>query len=232
MSQSHERHSVTLHQQHGGMSVQAFADKEGISLKQAHYFIKRGLVFGARQDARSKKWAVYPPAKLLTEPRKRKAAGDAGRDTPRAAPPSGAGVMAASGHADTHPAQAVIGAAEPLPAKPVLIFAGDAALPVAARSGSEDGTPASSGKPEAYTCPEVQGALRVLREAAARQFREGLHYLRLDAHEFAQLYAALGSDRSRVRKLVGRGLLPVGLLRASDSVWQKMQAMSQQGRLL
>jgi hypothetical protein len=80
--------------------------------------------------------------------------------------------------------------------------------------------------------PETQNALRSIREAAARQFREGLHYLRLDAHEFAQLYAALGNDRSRVRKLVGRGLLPVGLLRASDSVWQKMQAMSREGRLL
>lgn len=119
MIQALERHSITLHQQDGGMSVQAFADKEGISLEQARRFIKRGLVFGARRDARSKKWTVYPPAKLLAEPRKRKADGWAERDTPRAAPPSGAGVMAA-GHADTHPAQAVIGAAEPLPAKPVL----------------------------------------------------------------------------------------------------------------
>lgn len=237
---THEK-SITLHQQDGGMSVQAFAVREGLSLEQAKRFAKRGQILGARQDARSKHWWVYPPAKLLVEPRsrnRRSAAGmaaadcaglDAERDASRAAPLSGAGVMAACGHADTHPTPAIIEAAEPFPAKPVLIL-GAAALPVPARSGSEDGAPARSGKPKVYT--ESRSVCQALREAAAKQHREGIHYLRLDAHEFAQLYAALDNDRSRVRKLVGRGLLPVGLLRASDSVWQKMQAMSQQGRLL
>ena len=65
--------SVTLHQQSGGISVQAFADIEGLTLKQAFYCIKRGKVLGARQDARSKRWFVYPPAKLLERPRTRKA---------------------------------------------------------------------------------------------------------------------------------------------------------------
>lgn len=246
MSQPYE-HIPTLHQQEGGMSVEAFAALQGISLATLRYYVKSGRVIGAQQDARSKKWTIYPPAKLIDKagdsmkPRsykKRSAASidnadcvglDAECSTQRAAPPSGAGVMDACGHADTHPTQAVIEAAEPLPAKPVLIL-GAAALPVPARSVSEDGAPARSGKPEVYT--ESRSVCQALREAAARQHREGIHYLRLDAHEFAQLYAALNSDRSRVRKLVGRGLLPVGLLRASDSVWQKMQAMSQQGRLL
>lgn len=68
------------------------------------------------------------------------------RNAIRAAPPSGAGVMAACGHADTHPTQAVTGAAEPLPAKPVLTLE-DAALPGAARS-LRARPPASSGRPD------------------------------------------------------------------------------------
>ena len=57
--------SVSLHQQVGGMSVQAFADQQGIKLKRLRYYIKTGRVIGARQDSRSKKWTIYPPAKLV-----------------------------------------------------------------------------------------------------------------------------------------------------------------------
>lgn len=213
--------SVSLRQQDGGMSVRAFAEREGLSLEQAKRYAKLGKILGARQDARSKHWWIYPPAKLLFEPRSRKV---------RSAEPS------PLAHAET----------------PDLLTCGSA---VAGEAGTESGRyapqveaaeaggvrppagrQASGGcgasKPEAYTCPEVQSVLRAIREAAARQLREGVHYLRLEGREFAQLYAALDHDRSRVRKLVGKGLLPVGLLRASDSVWQKMQAMCRQGRLL
>ena len=58
-----------LHQQDGGLSLQAFAEREGLTLVQVMRCIKRGKVLGARQDARSKHWWIYPPAKLLERPR-------------------------------------------------------------------------------------------------------------------------------------------------------------------
>jgi hypothetical protein len=240
--------SVTLHQQDGGMSVQAFADREGLTLKQARYCIKRGKVLGARQDARSKHWWIYPPAKLMERPRKVSHAKPQGvsPQAPAELPDLLAGVVAVAVEAGTESRQSgqyvpqVEAEGKCPPASPVLILEAPAELPGHVLD-SATGTAVmgafapiktadTARKPEAYT--EVRSVCRMLHEAAARQFREGLHYLRLDAHEFAQLYAALGNDRSRVRKLVGRGLLPVGLLRASDSVWQKMQAMSREGRLL
>lgn len=120
--------SVTLHQQQGGMTLQAFAQMHGMTGKEMRRYAAAGRIVGARQDARSKKWTVFPPAKLIDK------AGEpmTKRRKSRAAPPSCTGVMAACGHADTHPAQAVIGAAAPLPAKPVLAL-GFAALPGAAR---------------------------------------------------------------------------------------------------
>ena len=67
--------SVTLHQQHGSLSLQAFAEREGMTLKQVQSFIRQGLILGAQQDGRSKRWRIYPPAKLLRAVReyKRKA---------------------------------------------------------------------------------------------------------------------------------------------------------------
>jgi hypothetical protein len=92
---------------------------------------------------------------------------------------------------------------------------------------------AFDGEPQnVYTCAETQAVLRELREAAAKRLREGIHYLRLEGSEFSQLYAALGRERDRIRKLVGKGLVDIGNLRASDSIWQKLQAVCQQGRLL
>lgn len=226
--------SVSLHQQDGGMSVQAFADKEGISKHQVLSMAKRGLVMGAQQDSRSKKWWIYPPAKLLQQPRsytKRQGG------SPELAPHSQISAVAAAAQqkqaegsaADfgQHVPQVEAEGMRP-PASPVLTLE-DSALPVAARS-LRARPPASCGKPKIYT--EARSVCQALHEAAVRQYREGIHYLRLDAHELAQLYAALNNDRSRVRKLVGRGILPVGLLRASDTVWQKMQAMCREGRLL
>ena len=208
--------SVSMHQQNGGMSLQAFADQHGISLDMMRYYAKTGRVVGARQDSRSKRWTVYPPAKLVDKSgdcmKLRKAAAESPDLLARG---SAVAVEAGTGSRQSGqcaPQAEAVGKYPP--------------------AGQQAPQGRAEGSLLVYRRPEVQGVLCALREAAARQFREGLHYLRLDAHEFAQLYAALGSDRSRVRKLVGRGLLPVGVLRASDSVWQKMQAMSQQGRLL
>ncbi|MDP2760966.1 MAG: hypothetical protein Q8O64_11290 [Sideroxyarcus sp.] len=220
--------SITLHQQDGGMSIQAFADREGLTLKQARNCIRRGKVLGARQDARSKHWWIYPPAKLMERPRgctKPSAAG-AANTSDLAANTSDQSVY----QSDGHPAE-----------KPVLMVL-DAVLPVAAHTATP-GAPASCGKAfkfnafdgepqNVYTCPETQAVLRELREAAAKRLREGISYLRLEGREFAQLYAALDRERGRIRKLVGKGLVDIGNLRASDSIWQKLQAVSQQGRLL
>jgi len=57
--------SVTLSQQGGGMSVQAFAEQQGITLSSMRKYLKAGRIVGARQDSRSKKWMIYPPAKLV-----------------------------------------------------------------------------------------------------------------------------------------------------------------------
>lgn len=195
--------SVILHQQDGGMTVQAFADQQGIRLSMMRYYVKTGRVIGARQDARSKKWTIYPPAKLTVTPRSRERLEAAGFDVGTG--PHGLSVALAEPYQKTPEALSLCP-----PAKPILT------LP-------------DSG---VYRCPETQSVLRALREAAARQCREGIHYLRLEGREFSQLYAALGCERSRIRKLVGKGLVDVGNLRASDSVWQKLQAMCQQGKLL
>lgn len=209
----------TLHQQDGSLSIQAFAEREGLTHGQVMRCIKRGEVLGARKDARSKKWAIYPPAKLMRRPNSHKR--------------SAAGLGAAAEFPDLL-ARGSAGAVE---AGTGSRQSGQYAPQVEAegiRSPASQQAPQgrAGGCSSVYRSSEMRSICQALREAAARQHREGIHYLRLDAHEFAQLYAALDADRSRVRKLVGRGLLPVGLLRASDSVWQKMQAMSQQGRLL
>ncbi len=238
---SHYQPSVSLHQQDGGLTVQAFADQYGMTLAQMRRYVKTGRVVGARQDSRSKKWTIYPPAKLVDK------SGDAVKPLePVAArgkfpPPAGVACAPAAGFSTgfvevvdvgTSPHGLPVDLRQPVqetrevsgnrsPAK-----RGFNALECGAERG--DGHAAEN----VYRDPETRRVLEVLREVAARQFREGLHYLRLDAREFAQLYAALDNDRSRVRKLVGKGVLPVGLLRCSDSVWQKMQAMSREGRLL
>lgn len=197
--------SVSLHQQDGGMTVQAFADQQGITLEMMRYYVKAGRVVGARQDSRSKRWTIYPPAKLVDK------SGDAMKRREAAASfdvgtsPHGLSVVLAEPHQETPEALSLCPSA-----KPVLTL------------------PDS----DVYRCPETQSVLRTLREAAARQCREGIHYLRLEGRELSQLYAALDHERSRIRKLVGKGLVDMSNLRASDSAWQKLQAMCQQGKLL
>ncbi len=200
MSRRYES-SATLHQQAGAMTPQAFAEREGLTLGQVKRCIHAGQILGAQQDSRSKRWVIYPPAKLLRPVRKY-----AVRDS---AAPDGSSV--------------------PFPA------CGKTPSPGVARANGE-GEFSTCLRPAApvsvFAAPETKRVCRVLHEAAARQFREGLHYLRLDADEFALLYIALYDHRNRLRKLVGRGRKPVGQLRASDSVWHKLQAASREGRLL
>lgn len=221
--------AVTLHQQDGALTMQAFADREGLTLKQALTAARRGQLLGARQNPLSNRWWVYPPAKLLHRPKS--------RSKPAAA------AVACSSHTSEE------AAAQRLPVHPTEAQEGHgvAGIPEGGRctpttEGKAEGIhpPASSQaaqrcagiSPGVYRSPQARSVCQVLREAAARQHREGIHYLRLDGREFSRLYAALERERSRIRKLVGKGLAAVGELRATDSVWQKMQAMCQEGRLL
>ena len=217
---SNLRSVPVLHQQDGGLSLQAFAQREGLTLGEVKGCIKRGKVLGARKDARSKHWWIYPPAKLLERPRSRAKSQEVfpevGAELPGLLPCGSAVAVEAgakSGQPGQHAPQVKAEGIFP-PAKLVLPLLFDASAPLVYRS------------------PAVQSSLRAIREAAARQHREGIHYLRLNGGEFAQLYAALGRERSRIRKLVSRGLAAIGELRVSDSAWHKLQAMCQQGRLL
>lgn len=68
MSTPSDRRSVTLHQQDGGMSVQAFADQEGLTPQQVVRCAKDGKILGACKT-HGNKWLIYPPAKLQSRPR-------------------------------------------------------------------------------------------------------------------------------------------------------------------
>ena len=54
-----------LHQQQGGMSLAVFAEQTGVSVQQLQKYAKAGRIVGARKNPLTKKWWIYPPAKLL-----------------------------------------------------------------------------------------------------------------------------------------------------------------------
>ena len=57
--------SQPLHQQQGGMSLRAFAEQSGLSVQHIQKCVKAGRIVGARKNPLTKKWWIYPPAKLL-----------------------------------------------------------------------------------------------------------------------------------------------------------------------
>ena len=61
-----ERLAVPVKHQQQGISAQAFAESIGISAKQVIYYCRRGRIIGARQHPLTKRWWIYPPAKLYT----------------------------------------------------------------------------------------------------------------------------------------------------------------------
>ena len=52
------------HQQEG-VSVATFARQSGLRESQILYYIRRGRIIGARRHPLTKKWWIYPPAKLV-----------------------------------------------------------------------------------------------------------------------------------------------------------------------
>ena len=53
------------HQQQG-VSLAAFSLVTGVSAAQLQRYAKAGRIIGARKHPLTKKWWIYPPAKLLT----------------------------------------------------------------------------------------------------------------------------------------------------------------------
>lgn len=53
-----------------GLSVVSFAEKHGLSIRYVRDLCRNGKIFGARLHTQTRQWWIYPPAKLLCEPRK------------------------------------------------------------------------------------------------------------------------------------------------------------------
>jgi hypothetical protein len=61
-----------LHQDglgNSGLSISAFSKRTGLSNDAILRYCRQGKVFGARKHPLTKKWWIYPPAKLLCQPR-------------------------------------------------------------------------------------------------------------------------------------------------------------------
>lgn len=56
-----------------GVPVGIFSANLGLSLGYVQKLCREGKIFGARQHPLSKHWWIYPPARLLCEPRKLRA---------------------------------------------------------------------------------------------------------------------------------------------------------------
>jgi hypothetical protein len=51
------------------LSVRAFAERSGLSEAVILRYCRKGRIFGARKHPLTKKWWIYPPAKLLPNPK-------------------------------------------------------------------------------------------------------------------------------------------------------------------
>ncbi len=79
-------------------------------------------------------------------------------------------------------------------------------------------------KPDIYRSVSIRSACRRVREAASKLFK-GAHTLRMDDFEFLHVFSAVQFERNRVRKAVAKGRADYADLRATDSLWQKLQAL-------
>lgn len=52
----------------GAISVRSFAERLGLSEKCVLRYCKLGRIFGATKHPLTKKWWIYPPAKILPSP--------------------------------------------------------------------------------------------------------------------------------------------------------------------
>jgi hypothetical protein len=49
-----------------GLSADSFALTHGLSIQLVQKYCRDGRIFGARKHPLTKKWWIYPPAKILT----------------------------------------------------------------------------------------------------------------------------------------------------------------------
>ncbi|MHB1099924.1 MAG: hypothetical protein ACYCZR_10255 [Burkholderiales bacterium] len=54
-----------LHSQKDGVSANTYAALLGISPQQVIKYCRNGRIIGARKDPLTKRWWIYPPAKLV-----------------------------------------------------------------------------------------------------------------------------------------------------------------------
>lgn len=80
-------------------------------------------------------------------------------------------------------------------------------------------------KPTAYSTAQVREACRRLRAVVRQPAPDGLHRLTITEAEFLHLHAAVSHDRNKTRKAIGKGNAAIGDLRATDSLWDKLQAV-------
>lgn len=85
-------------------------------------------------------------------------------------------------------------------------------------------SPAKLVLPLVYRSIQVRSACRALRAAFAKRPNE-VHYLRLTDRQFLQVYSAVEHARSRTRKAIGKGIADIQDLRASDPLWDALQAV-------
>lgn len=52
-----------------GIGINTFAERMGLSVDYVTKLCRDGNIFGARKNPLTKKWWIYPPAKLLCTPR-------------------------------------------------------------------------------------------------------------------------------------------------------------------
>jgi len=52
----------------GAVSAAAFARNHGLKHSQVLYLCRSGRIFGARLHPLTRKWWIYPPAKLVPRP--------------------------------------------------------------------------------------------------------------------------------------------------------------------
>lgn len=64
-----------------GITLKAFAERCGVSVPRMQAYCREGKVFGARLHPLTKAWWIYPPAKLLCEPRKNRPGGTTQRSS-------------------------------------------------------------------------------------------------------------------------------------------------------
>ncbi len=215
-----------LHQQAGAMTPQAFAEREGLTLPQVMRCIRSGQILGAQQDGRSKRWSIYPPAKLLRDkPRKVLVSAELPAHSQISAPAAAAQREQAGLSGEDFGQHAPQVKAEGIypPASPVLSL--PPALPRAACEHGEG----LRVLPEAYSSAKARKACQWIRNEVARRYASGSCYLVLSRQEFRQAYRAVEQERNRKRKAVGKGLAKLQDLRASDSLWEILRRIN--GRL-